>query len=469
MFQLINSILLEFRTCFKRSRTWKWFVILVIGFMSRTELRGVTSIIAVLKLKPGLYHTMLNFFRSNAYQTVELTEKWIKVAMKHCNAMRIAGRIVMIGDHSKVSKEGLRMPDVQILHQDSQNSGKQEFIEGHNYGQVSVVISNDSVSRSLPLITELQTSRKKIEGSKKKDGDSLVTQMITLTHRAAQAIDEPVYVALDAYFSSEAAWSAADKTVTEDGSKLVEIVTRAQSNSVAYTVPEPPKVKKRGRPRKYGDKIVLYDCFKDMSKFTQTTMVLYGKTTKVQYLCFDLIWMPVKRVVRFVCVETNSGRCVLMSSDISLDPKDIIMIYALRFKIETSFKEQKNDMGCFAYHFWTTALPKRKKWKQVDLPTDIQLQKRIAKAKQATNTFVCLNTIATGILTIMAFSHSREIWRFYPGWVRTLRSTIPTIAATKLTFSHVFHSFLPRFSSLPSFLFILPLLRTDDYLYEDVA
>lgn len=94
-------------------------------------------------------------------------------------------------------------------------------------------------------------------------------------------------------------------------------------------------------------------------------MALYVKQAVVHYLCLDLIWKPVKKLVRFVVVESDNGSCVLMSTSLTLSPEDIIAIYALRFKIETSFAEQKNDMGCFAYHFWTTALPKRKNGKKL--------------------------------------------------------------------------------------------------------
>ena len=469
MFQLINSIIHEFRGCFKRTKTWQWFAALIIGFMIRTDVRGVTSIISALKLKPHLYHTMLHFFRSDAYQTDVLSEKWVAVAMKHCDVIRVSGRVIILGDHSKVSKEGLRMPGIQTLHQDSQNSGKPEFIEGHNYGQVSAVIANGVMSRSLPLITQLQASPKKIEGTKKKDGESLVSQMMGLTHLAAKAIEEPVYGVYDAYFSSATAWAGVDQTITEDGVKLVEIITRAQTNTVAFTVPILPQIKRRGQPRKYGDKIVLYNLFSDTSKFTKTTMVLYGKLTKVEYFCIDLIWKPVKRLVRFILVKTDSGNCVLMSSDLSLDPKNIIFIYSLRFKIETSFDEQKNEMGTFAYHFWTTALPKRKRWIKSDVPADENSQIRIDRTKQATQTFVCLNTIATGILTVIAFSHNQEIWDCYPGWVRTLRSNVPTIATTKLALAHVFLDFLPHLASFPSFNFIAPLMRKVDYWYKSAA
>ena len=188
------------------------------------------------------------------------------------------------------------MPDIEMHHQDSQNSGKPEYIAGHNYGQVSAVITNGTVSRSLPLMTELQLSPPRREGTKKPDGDTLVTQMVNLVHKTALSMKEPVVAALDAYFSSERAWAAADKTITETGERLVEIVTRSQTNTVGYTVPQPPKVKRRGAPRIYGERVVLYSLFSDMNRFNQTTMTIYGKKTAVKYLCLDLLWKPVKKL-----------------------------------------------------------------------------------------------------------------------------------------------------------------------------
>jgi len=415
---------------------------------------------------------MLHFFRSNAYTTDGLYDNWIKISLKQAPIVRIAGRVIVLGDHSKVAKEGRYMPDIQVLHQESDNAGKPEFIEGHNFGQVSAVITNGPVSRSLPLRTELQKSPPKQEGKNKNKGDddSLVVQMINLVNEAAKSMNEPVIAALDAYFSSKYAWFAADKTVMENGERLIEIVTRAQSNTVAFMIPETPKKKKRGQPRKYGNKIILKNLFSDMSDFTETTMMLYGRSTKVKYLCLDLMWKPVRRLVRFVCVSTDRGNCVLMSTSLTLNPEDIITVYALRFKIETSFDEQKNDMGCFAYHFWTTALPKRKHWaKSTPQTPDLNLQKRIDDAKHATESFVCLSTIATGILSIIAFSHSSEIWKRYPGWIKTLRSVIPTIATVRATLAKDLLAYVERYPYVSFCSIIKHRQRTAEFLYEDVA
>jgi hypothetical protein len=460
-------MLLEFKECFKRVKTWQWFVVLVIGLMVRSRHEGVTSILSALRLKPELYHTMLHFFRSTGYRVTDLYAKWVKIVMKHGSVKRIAGRVVLIGDHIKVSKEGLRMPGIEILHQDSQNSGKPSFIAGHNYGQVSAVITKNQVSRSIPLMTEIQSSPPRKEGSKKPDGETIVTQMVNLVHKTAKSITEPVVVALDAYFCSESAWAAAEKTVAENGERLVEIVTRAQTNSVAYTGVETPAVRKRGRPRKYGEKIKLYGLFSDRSSFTQTTRTLYGKKTNVRYLCMDLLWKPVKKQVRFVITVTDSGFCVLMSSSLTMHPETIIEIYALRFKIETSFDEQKNDMGVFAYHFWSKFLPNRNKFKKTESVSDVHHVKKVDDARRATESFVCLSTIATGIITIIAFYHNNEIWKRFPGWLRTLRSTVPSASIVKDTLAHDFQDVLSCYPHLPFCSIIRARLRCFEFLYHD--
>jgi len=366
------------------------------------------------------------------------------------------------------------MPGMQVHHQESENSGKGEYIVGHIFAQIGVVMNSVNTSRNIPLITELQKSPPKIAGTKKPDGDTLVIQMAKLGIKTAEYIYEETgectIGAFDAYFSKKTMFNTLKEKTTSDGRQLMTAVTRAQDNYVAYFPAEPKEKRSRGRPRKeganlYGEKVVLKSLLKNRAGFKSVTMNLYGKDTKVKYLCLDLLWKATDTVMRFVVVSSSVGQCILMTDDLTLTAEEIITIYTLRFKIETSFDEQKNEMGCFDYHFWTKSLERRKRRKASADPKETI--KAVEATKKAISAFVCLGTIATGILTIMAFKHDCEIWARFPGWVRTIRSRIPSISVAKESFSHNFHADLRRFPHLDIAKTITPLLRDSEYLYAN--
>jgi hypothetical protein len=124
MFQFINIILEQFLSCFNRYASWINFCTIVIGFIMRPDMRGVTSVISVLRMEPSRYTTLLKFFRSTSFEVESLYRKLITVCMKVLPPETVNGKVILVGDHTKISKEGCRMPAIEKLHQESQNSGK---------------------------------------------------------------------------------------------------------------------------------------------------------------------------------------------------------------------------------------------------------------------------------------------------------------------------------------------------------
>jgi hypothetical protein len=380
--------------------------------------------------------------------------------MKYAPVLEMRGRLVLLGDHIKITKEGRRMPLVQVHHQSSENVGKAEYIEGHNFGQISAVITNGVESRAIALVSELQ------ESGVKTGGNTLITQTVKLAGGVTKSAKRSGSLVLDAYFCSGTTFEGTDEFVDEGGNRLLEIVLRAKSNTVAYRDPVRADKPGPGRPPIYGEKVRLYDLFKDETiNFSTAKMILYGKVKEVQYCCRDLFWKPAGRKIRFVLAKIGTSIIVLMSSDRKLSCQEIITLYAYRFKIETGFDDQKNDMGGFAYHFWTDALPKRKRGHDTQVPNDKIKQHKINKTKQAINAWVCLSIIATGILTIIGFSYNRVIWNHYPGYIKTVVSKIPSVATTKLAFAHMLPDFLPTLMHLNTFAFIPNLQRLVDFFF----
>ena len=462
MFQFINSILLEFQKCFNRKKTWEWFSRCVIGSIVRGDVRGISSMAAALKIKPELYTAMLRFFRSAAFTVETLYHTLIRLVMAHVPVMNIDGRIVLLADHIKISKEGLRMPCIQKWHQESQNSGKGEYIEGHNFGIVSMLAEAGKRIRSIPVMAEIHESKALAHGG------SIVEKMARMMGNIAKTAGKGAIGVCDAYFFSKTMLDTAALFLDKNGKPLLHIITRAKKNAAGFMPPSHKNApSKRGRPRMYGKRISLGTCFRTRQKdFTDTAMKLYTKEQRIRFLCLDLIWKPVKRTVRFVLTEMKGRRFILMPCDTSLTAEQIIYLYSCRFKIEVMFDDLKNDLGGFRYHFWTKALSRRKRGQAVVLPKDMKDRELVARARKAIEVYVCLHSIGLGILSLLAIKESRIIWDHYTGWLRTKRTEEPTLMVTKQVVSCEYHENYRKLKRFPSFLALLTVRRSEDFLYR---
>jgi hypothetical protein len=126
----------------------------------RKDFRGISSIVSTLRLKPNYYDNLIHFFRSKAFTLSDLMEKWINIVVQAAPLLKIDDRLVMIGDNIKIVKEAKKMPGVKKLHQDSENSGKSEYIYGHNHGVVGIVAQNGRQLSCIPLTAEIQDRMK---------------------------------------------------------------------------------------------------------------------------------------------------------------------------------------------------------------------------------------------------------------------------------------------------------------------
>ena len=441
MLKLIDKILHQFRICFKREETFAWFVTIMIGLLIRPDIRGISSIVGCLSLNPRYYESMLHFFRSKAYELKSIKRKWQTIASSNDKLVELDGSMVIVGDHIKVPKEARHMPGVKKLRQDSENVGKAEYIFGHQFGMVGI-LAKDKTMQCIPVDIELQDGTDEVERleeeappiskgqGRAKQSDTSVTKMIQMASNFAAQTSQKAILLLDAFFVSKYAFDAAQR---EAGN--ITLITRGKKNTVAFESPEPPKKKKPGRPRKYGDKVILRELFKNTADtFTTVTMSLYGKEETIEYLCKNLIWRPTGRMLRFVMVRTGENTMILMCSDLTMDPEKIILAYSYRFKIEVSFKMLKQNLGGFFYHFWTAAMPKISRFKtNSDLSsiTEDRDKKKIISTMRAIEVYTFLSCMALGILSMISLSFPGSVWDKFSGWLRTRSSQNPSVETVR--------------------------------------
>ncbi|MBQ6344154.1 MAG: hypothetical protein IJI41_13605 [Anaerolineaceae bacterium] len=418
MFPLLENYLKEFRSCFTREATFKWFVIIVIGFMQRSDRLGITSVIRVLCLDGNVYECMRNFFYSAGWTIEDIRSKWYALVNASGLVYRIHGRTVLAGDGVKQSKEARYMPGVKKMVQESEDSSKAQFIFGHLFGTVGVVLGKQVGSLCLPLKMNIQDGLHSAASWEEStiSAESHVIQMIESGFETAKSFGKSV-ILLDRYFLTVPALQRLSLLNASFASEdtLLEIVSKAKSNCVAYRKPESLSRPCRGRPRKKGEAIHLRDLWKDLSKFQSAVLPVYGKDSEVRFYSCDMLWgKKIYRELRFVLAEYNGMRSILVSTDLTLSPEEIISLYALRFKIENCFREFKQQFGGFAYHFWTKKLPKLNHFKKnadpdpLDAVSDARDRKLILSKVKAIEGFVLLSTIAMGLTQIISLSQGIE-------------------------------------------------------------
>ena len=104
---------------------------------------AVTSYLNAVGLSEYYYHQALNWFHSQAWSVVKLSQTWAQYLLKHPNLHRLLRKAVYVGDGIKVGKEGRKMPAVKKLHQESDNTSKPDWIRGHYFGCLCLLLGSE--------------------------------------------------------------------------------------------------------------------------------------------------------------------------------------------------------------------------------------------------------------------------------------------------------------------------------------
>lgn len=423
-----------FKGACNRKKTFFWLVIVLIGFTIKFDSLGVTSLARGAGVASIYYTSMLNFFNSTAINLEILQSIWIGIVFSKFNSsiVFINGRCIIAGDGIKIGKEGKKMPGVKWLHQESESNSKAEYIMGHSIQALSILVKGLSTYFAIPLAGQIH------EGVRLhyKDSRTLLDKMFELL----MSLNIPVacYLVLDKYYCSGG-------FMRQLVDKNIHIVTMMKHGAVAYALPEASKSKRRGRPKKYGEKIKLFDLFKTDLPFIKIPMP-GNNNLMIEYCKMEFFWRPFGGMAQFIFTRhPTRGNAIAMSTDLTLIPADMIFIYSLRFKIEVLFKQAVHQVGVFLYRFWLKIMPSKKRGSG---DQDLQFAPRkfklsVARKLRAYHLFMLLGFVAQGLMQYMSIYYYDVVWKNFGTWLRTIRAnTLPSEMVVALAMQNTYVEFL---------------------------
>jgi hypothetical protein len=130
--------------------------------------------------------------------------------------------------------------------------------------------------------------------------------------------------------------------------KGIVFISRLRNDAALYELVKPSKLKRRGRPRKYGKKLLLPKTVNDKPKGVHTIhLKLYGERHKITFKTRIAIWKPAAAPIKVFMVQLDDAKsfAYFFSTDLSLTVDRALTLVAARWSIETLFSDLKEHLG----------------------------------------------------------------------------------------------------------------------------
>lgn len=417
-----------------RDRTFMWLLVAMIGFSIRDDMLGVSSFIRCTGIHGFYYDRLLDFFHTPALCVAELARTWTSTVFAcHPGIVRSGGRPVLVCDGIKIGKSGKKMPGVKLLHQESDSNTKPEYIMGHSCQAACILVECLASVAAIPLAARIHEGVVFSNRDRRTTLDKMVLLLFEL------GIGGGFMLLADAYYASK-------KIILPLLRRGCHLISKAKINAVAYLPAPVPAETRRGRKKVYGKKVRLSTMFDKPYAMKEVPSPVYGERgIALRYASAMLLWRPVGVTVLFVAVlHPTRGKCLLLCTDLTMEPLEVIRLYGLRFKIEVSFKQSIHTIGAYLYHFWMasmTSLRRRNGDQHLHMKTE-KYRNAVRRKMEAYHRFMQVGLVAQGIMVAISTTVPLVAWGHFGSWLRTVR---PGVCPSEMVVSIAMKNSFPEF------------------------
>jgi hypothetical protein len=258
----------------------------------------------------------------------------------------VPGERVLLGiDDTPTQRYGPRVQGAGIHHNPTPGPADQQFLYGHIWVTLALLVRHPLWHCiGLPLRALMYVRHKDIERLPRRTGVTFRTKLLMaadLIGWAAQrlaALGKTLWVVMDGAYGKKPVLKRA-KAVR------AVVVSRLRKDAKLYGVPQAPRRRGRGRPRKYGVPLSLSKRAAHPRGWQTDRFTLYGQVEEKTYKTFVATYPPAAGAIRVVIVREAEGWFPYFATDPNATVAQILEAVADRAAIEQDFHDLKEVHG----------------------------------------------------------------------------------------------------------------------------
>lgn len=255
-------------------------------------------------------------------------------------------RVLLAVDDTPTKRYGPQVQGAGIHRNPAPGPADQKFLYGHIWVTISLILRHRLWHTiGLPLLGLLYVRVKDIAKIPQKHAWQFRTKL-ELAREAVMPLAQLVQTA------GKAVWVVADGAYAKRPflkplrAARVIVVSRLRKDAALWTVPKPPKTKKRGQPRKYGkQRMHLARRAAQPHGWQQVECFAYAKRVVKTIKTFLATYRPAGGLIRVVIVKEEAGCEYFFCLEPQATACEIIEAFADRAAIEQDYHDVKEVWG----------------------------------------------------------------------------------------------------------------------------
>lgn len=329
----------------------QWFVYTLMAFIVPFTSSMSSNVLRCLESLFGLRIGKRRFYLFMASNKLPWVKLWQRIWSCIPNPLT-SGRLVVALDDFINPKTGKKIFGCSHVFDHAAKTNQSKYPWAQNLVSIGLLKSIKGRWACLPLACRFYLPKKEIQSKSNNmqvPGKSTVFR--TKLDQAAEMLIElanhftgvPILVVCDSWFGNNGLF----KPVRKQLGNSFHLLSRLRSNTVLYDIPPKPVARRRGAPRKYGCRLgtstEMAAKLKNEASIYQ--VFLYGHSRDASAASEIVMLKTLKCHVRVVWVFRRTQWVALVTTDLELSIVEIIELYGARWKIESGFKELKQEIG----------------------------------------------------------------------------------------------------------------------------